>query len=124
MVLDSEVSSSSSGPGINLFGNENGTRSSMWKEAATKPVRWFNLLPSKFQQIDGKGATINLPLAGNAYMEEDWKARQRDQEEDRKSWEAARTLTKVVRIYALLCAITCLCGVLGVIRVSVRMYKV
>lgn len=127
VVLDSEVNNNTI--------NSNNTKASFWKEAAAiRPVRWFNLLPSRYQQSDANKSmitavsssssssssttTTTTNAGSSAFVEQDWKARQRDQEEDRKSWEAARTLTKVVQLYAVLCAFTCICGIVGVIRVS------
>jgi hypothetical protein len=93
---------------------------SVWKDAAVKrPIRWFNLLPSRYQQpSDNNNKTPTSGGASIAYtaMDQDYKARQRDQEADRKSWEAARTLTRAIRWYAAMCAFAALCGVIGVIR--------
>lgn len=101
---------------------KNGSLKSTSKEAAAalaKPARWFNLLPSRFPQNDSKSANVAAASSiPSGFVEQDWKARQRDQEEDRKSWEAARSLTLIVRLYALICAVMCLCGVIGVLRVS------
>lgn len=75
--------------------------------AMVKPTRWFNLLPKRPWSEE-------KPTPEEAAI---WRAQQAGQDEERKSWEAARRLTKVMRFYALLSAVASLFGVYGVLKV-------
>lgn len=71
-----------------------------------KPTRWFNLLPKR-PWTEGKATPEEAAI---------WRAQLKDQDEERKSWDAARTLTTIMRIYSIASALACLIGVYGVVR--------
>jgi hypothetical protein len=56
-----------------------------------------------------------------------WRAQQAGQDEERRSWETARRLTTIMRVYAFLSALACMLGLYGVVRSSLgatRMFVV
>lgn len=76
--------------------------------AMVKPTLWFNMLPKR-------------PMGEEKATPEEaavWRAQLKDQDEERKSWEAARILTTIMRIYSMASALACLIGVYGVLKSS------
>lgn len=73
--------------------------------AMVKPTRWFNMLPTRpgEEKVTPEEAAI-------------WRAQLKDQDEERKSWEAARILTTIMRFYSIASALACLFGVYGVLK--------
>lgn len=86
--------------------------------ASVRPSRWFNLLPKRPWGEDQRNDVGSNGNGVHSSPEEVaiWRAQQRGQDEERKSWELARRLTKIMRVYAFLSAMACMLGVYGVLK--------
>lgn len=94
-------------PSLPDFDSAGEFSSSDWPSSAARPTRWFNLLPTK-QTPDASEDDAT------------WRAQLASQDEERRSWQAARLATSVIRVYAFLGALACAMGVYGVLRVRMK----